>query len=128
MRALIFIGLRRLWKYTDEYSNERPISYEAMEFMQHCLQKDPLNRLSTEELYELDFIQNAYNGIGKYLDKLYKQAMSIFIDSKTFITFILLSLTYNIFIFLILTPYIEYTYPRKGHKWELFLTKQVELV
>lgn len=37
------------------------ISFEAMQFLQYSLQKDPNDRLSADELLELDFIQNAYN-------------------------------------------------------------------
>jgi hypothetical protein len=36
-----------------------------MQFLQYSLQKNPNDRLSADELLELDFIQNAYNGFGK---------------------------------------------------------------
>lgn len=52
-----------MWKTTKSYSNERLISYEAQQFLQYSLQKDPDNRLTAEELMELDFIQNAYNDV-----------------------------------------------------------------
>lgn len=57
-------GLHRLWKKTEAYGfNGRVLSIEALQFIQYCLQKDPNNRLEAEELYELDFIQNAYNDV-----------------------------------------------------------------
>mmetsp|Transcript_8597 Transcript_8597/g.9764 ORF Transcript_8597/g.9764 Transcript_8597/m.9764 type:complete len:194 (+) Transcript_8597:404-985(+) len=54
-------GLRKLWTNTTSYTNERKISYEAMQFLQYSLQKDSLNRLTADELFETDFIQMAYN-------------------------------------------------------------------
>ena len=64
-RARSLEGLKKLWTQTDEYfsskTSERKISFEAMQFLQYCLQKDPDNRLQADELYELDFIRNAYN-------------------------------------------------------------------
>lgn len=55
-----------------------------MQFLQYSLQKDPEHRLSADELFELDFIQNAYN------------------DD-------------------------DYTMPPAGTKWELYITKHVQL-
>ena len=64
-KARNLAGLHKLWKETDEYYNsttsKRVISYEAMQFLQYWLQKKPKNRLNADELYEFDFIQNAYN-------------------------------------------------------------------
>ena len=64
-RAGSLAGLMLLWEVTNEYYNsndtERKISYEAMQFLQYCLQKDSRNRLMADELYELDFIQKAYS-------------------------------------------------------------------
>lgn len=52
-----------MWKNTTSYSNERQISFEAQQFLQYSLQKDPKNRLTADELMETDFIQNAYNDV-----------------------------------------------------------------
>lgn len=58
-------GLKKLWKETDEYYDfktaKRKISFETMQFLQYSLQKDSGKRLTADELYELDFIKNAYN-------------------------------------------------------------------
>lgn len=52
-----------MWKNTTSYTNERSISFEAQQFLQYSLQKDPKNRLTADELMETDFIQNAYNDV-----------------------------------------------------------------
>ena len=60
-KARNLAGLRALWMNTTSYTHERAISYEAMQFMQYSLQKDMKNRLTADELFETDFIQNAYS-------------------------------------------------------------------
>ena len=65
LQARSYEGLAQLWEIGEEYyrsdSKQRLISLEAMQFLQYCLQKDSKRRLSADELYELDFIQKAYN-------------------------------------------------------------------
>uniref|UniRef100_A0A7S3JJJ6 Uncharacterized protein n=1 Tax=Euplotes harpa TaxID=151035 RepID=A0A7S3JJJ6_9SPIT len=61
-------GVQELWDTTELYykchsGSKRRISYEAMQFLQYSLQTNPQKRLFADELYGLDFIQNAYNEI-----------------------------------------------------------------
>lgn len=60
-------GLKRLWEETNRYykstRSKRILSFEAMQFLQYSLQYNPEMRLASDELYQLDFIQNAYNDV-----------------------------------------------------------------
>ena len=60
-------GLHKLWKKTTTYDFKgKKLSWETMQFLQYCLQKKPDDRLEADELYELDFIQKAYDDTANF--------------------------------------------------------------
>ena len=69
--------LFELWNEETYYKLKKKLSIDALQFLQYTLQRNPDDRLDADELFDLDFISNAYNDVEYRQSKLKRQVLSI---------------------------------------------------